>query len=137
MITSRRKVLGMLSSMPVVGRSLASKFQSEAAASSLAGLAGAGSLAGPQECAPPNRKFPEITMKLPWVQDALRDLYYEQNRRVGYIDPDLAVLKSFSLNAKICFQRQRNVERQLLEVVEEPFWKRWDKLMAKIHGFIS
>lgn len=48
-------------------------------------------------------------LKMPGLRSQIESLFYENNRCVSRIDPDIAVLRSFSLNAKIAFQRQRNV----------------------------
>lgn len=51
------------------------------------------------------------------------DELFAEQRTVFTVDPDIAVLKSFSDMAKITFQRQRNVERALAELQDE----RWDR----------
>lgn len=40
-------------------------------------------------------------------------LIYQQKKRVGLIDADISVHKSFSMNAMIAFQRQRNVASEM------------------------
>jgi len=40
-------------------------------------------------------------LRLPWVRAEATSLLYEQNRHVYALDADLAVLRSFSLAAKI------------------------------------
>lgn len=47
------------------------------------------------------------------LREQIESLIYENNRFVNRIDPDIAVLRSYSLNAKIAFQRQRNVALDL------------------------
>jgi hypothetical protein len=58
----------------------------------------------------------------------VEELLYEEEYRVGRIDPDIAVLRSFSLNAKITFQRQRNVALRKKILQEGESWKRLNKL---------
>lgn len=62
------------------------------------------------------------------------DLIREDERAsgVGYIDPDIAVYKSFSLNAKIVFQRQRNVQRRYERLTTDYPWSRLNALLRKI-----
>lgn len=63
---------------------------------------------------------------------------FARNRNVSYIDLDLATKRSFSLAAKVTYQRQRNVERQIEEDSHEdgPFWQRPDTLIRKAAGFL-
>lgn len=68
---------------------------------------------------------------------ALREEYiaamYERNRHVGSLDLDLATKRSFSLAAKVTYQRQRNVERQIEDEshADGPPWARPDQLIRK------
>lgn len=50
---------------------------------------------------------------IPAVRREMESIAYESERHVPYLDPDIAAFRSFSLNAKIVYQRQRNVERAL------------------------
>lgn len=47
------------------------------------------------------------------LRSEVESVFYEDYRVIGRIDPDIAVLRSLSLNAKIAFQRQRIVARNL------------------------
>lgn len=44
---------------------------------------------------------------------AIRASLFEQNKIITVLDTDLATKRSFSLAAKIAFQRQRNVEAEM------------------------
>lgn len=49
----------------------------------------------------------------------LEAILYEEHRSVHNLDPDLAANRSFSLAAKVCYQRQRNVQRAIEYTVKE------------------
>lgn len=51
-----------------------------------------------------------------WFEDEIR----ERNRHVGYLDPDIASKRSWSMNVKIVTQRQRNVERAKRDAIDGP-----------------
>lgn len=48
----------------------------------------------------------------------IKDELAEQNKFVHVIDPDIAIMRSWSDMAKITFQRQRNIERAFEELQE-------------------
>jgi hypothetical protein len=50
---------------------------------------------------------------------AVRAMLFEQHKVVTVLDTDLAVNRSFSLSAKIAFQRQRNVDAELKRMTAE------------------
>lgn len=55
-------------------------------------------------------KLIRLACKVPQLYSELESELYRSHKHIGSIDPDLASMKSFSLAAKITFQRQRNVE---------------------------
>lgn len=66
----------------------------------------------------------------------IESLYFEQEKSISKIDPDIAVLRSVSLNAKIAYQRERNVRVRLNGLGEpEGWWGRYNKFMKKAFGF--
>jgi hypothetical protein len=71
----------------------------------------------------------------PQKRAELRSLMFERNRHVPSIDPDIACYRSFSLNAKVTFQRQRNVERGFQEDLGESGWQRWQEAARKLIGW--
>jgi hypothetical protein len=84
---------------------------------------------------------PRALKKL-WQVPALRDEYeslmFERNQRVGYIDLDLATKRSFSLAAKVAYQRQRNVARDIADDMvtwEEGRWGKTAALLKRAVGF--
>ncbi len=52
----------------------------------------------------------------------LESLYFESERNVSQIDPDISVLRSISLSAKIAYQRQRNVSKRLDGLMDVEGW---------------
>lgn len=70
-----------------------------------------------------------ILKTVPELAEQVRTQYYEDHRRITYIDPDIDVYRSFSTAAKIVYQRQRDVERSIAEITTEhltdrPYYKR-------------
>lgn len=51
-----------------------------------------------------------------WFEDDVR----HRNWQVGYLDPDIASKRSWSMNVKIATQRQRNIERAKREALDGP-----------------
>ena len=69
----------------------------------------------------------------PDLYEAARSTCFYNNRNVDHIDPDIAVLKSLSPMAKVTFQRQRNVEREMA------YWSNQEDMSItdRIHAAIS
>lgn len=53
----------------------------------------------------------KMALSDPTVQAFFEEDIYRRTRRIAYIDPDLLNKRSFSDAAKICFQRQRDMQR--------------------------
>jgi hypothetical protein len=138
---NRRNVLSLLGSLPVVGPKLAPQLAQKLADDNKAALLGGVRASG---LGPPPTPLEgqghytqrQLALQLPWVRDELRSLFYERHHTISYLDPDLAVLKSVSLSAKICYQRQRNVEREINEFVTVPIWHRMSTLLDKIRSLL-
>lgn len=75
-----------------------------------------------------------MAMHLPQIREHVRSVIFEEQQHVGYIDADIAVLRSFSLNAKVTYQRQRNVERRLYQLQHEWPWQRMNTIVSKAIG---
>lgn len=118
--------------LALVGLSPFGKAAAEAAAADLAGLdfgprmggSGGASPAPPMGMQTASDQVAETTPKAwqfraamanPALRAAIEDTLYEEERFVSYIDMDLATKRSFSLAAKVTFQRQRNVERRMTQ----------------------
>lgn len=142
---NRRKVLGLLGAVPVVGPSLAAKLQHETKSAGLAAIQTNGLSYGSSGGVPPAEmgeftplalQQKRLAMQLPWVRSAVEEALREQCHYVGALDPDLAILKSVSLSAKICYQRQRNIERAINSYGREQPWMKLQSLWHKISGII-
>lgn len=141
---SRRKALGLLGAIPVVGPAMAAKLQNEANAgkfSNLAGAAGTPALGGyhnstkqasPDIMGQGGSISRKVAINLPWFREELETLMAENHRYVNHLDPDLAVLRSISLSAKIVYQRKRNIARAMQNYTEDEPWEKLNKLWARI-----
>ncbi len=67
-------------------------------------------------------------------REAIRAILFEEYKLVGAIDHDIASKRSFSLAAKVTFQRQRNVERRIDEMQAAYPHERINKI---IRGFLG
>lgn len=147
---------GFLKLLPVAG--LAGKAAAEDAATRLAGLGttglaqnvGGGFAAEGLGCASNQvqpaslaqgsaisvdvrRKIIQRVLRLPNLRGELESILYEDQRHVGFIDPDLAAKRSFSLAAKVTFQRQRNVERALQnQVYQDSTYQRVERWTERV-----
>lgn len=69
-------------------------------------------------------------------RDVYTSLLFQRHRWIGYIDVDLATKRSFSLAAKVTYQRQRNVAREIAEdTAESPLWQRGEAYVRRAVGW--
>jgi hypothetical protein len=127
----RRKFFQVFTAAPLVAKQAA-----EQVAGRLAGMADLDmpGFGVPRGSAPSSSAEPSTTdFQRAFLDRALRPqlerLIYEEERYIGRIDPDLAVLRSFSLSAKIAFQRQKNVALRIEQMQQEWPWQRLNKLV--------
>lgn len=74
----------------------------------------------------------KLVGKLPgFVEEQLR----EQAKYISTLDPDIAVLRSFSLNAKVAWQRERNYERLIATAHRQGPWETAMQAFEKVAGF--
>ena len=66
-----------------------------------------------------------------WELDRIR----RDNRSVYSLDPDIAALRSFSLNVKIGMQRERNIERAVTNMKEYAARAAQEETFRERHGF--
>lgn len=135
----RRKVLQMLGvssvAAPLTARMEAQKLTAQLAnVQGIGGLQGHGPIDNPS---PPtsglsyeNRKI--ALLNFPTIRAELESLLYEAHSHIYRIDADIAVKKSFSLNAKITFQRQRNVAKAMEDQVNGWRWNRLENFWSTI-----
>jgi hypothetical protein len=140
---NRRTIMGLLPSVPFVGRRLAGDLVKGAADLRPPGgvLSGAGDQAGtvPEQAIRQNlqlmprwRAWRQM-LDNPTMREAVESYAWEQHRRVSHIDPDIEVYRSFSPMAKIAFQRQRNVEQMMQGLTAEPKETVWNATVEKIN----
>jgi hypothetical protein len=119
----------------------AAKKAAEQAASSLSGMSIGGLMQGGTSAMCGEAQLSVSTAPLHWpkaledraLRAELESIYYERERAVRLIDPDLACLRSLSLSAKIAYQRERNVHRAVNDLIDgRGWWGRFDKLSRKI-----
>lgn len=83
------------------------------------------------EAAVPSPSQIKTALNVLGLREEVEGMLYQQQRSVYALDPDIAVHRSFSLNAKIAFQRHRNVARQI-EDMTEGYW--WNRMMDRLRG---
>lgn len=140
-MTNRRSFLQLLGVAPIAGKKVAeetvARLSGVAMAPSGRTMSGGKSAQAWPADNPPQTFDSQAAFKRAigstLFRDELTSLLYDQHRQVNAIDPDIAVYRSFSLNAKIAFQRQRNVARQIPTLVGEasPF-SRMHLLLRKV-----
>lgn len=59
----------------------------------------------------------------------------ERSKYVGHLDPDIAALHSFSLNAKIAWQRERNYEREVERFRHMGWYESAQSAFSRLTGF--
>ena len=116
---SRRSFLRVMGAAPLVAKTAA-----EEAAKSLAGIglssgvqlnpamSQAGIPVGANYTHPSAANISQMLLDKAF-RELVEEAAYQNNRHVSYIDHDLASKRSFSLAAKVTFQRQRNVAREV------------------------
>lgn len=121
---------------------LAAKKAADAAAAELSGtiIAGHGNWYGSGDAPSNGSSGMDEPTKTDWRRMLSNDVnrsevesvMFEDERKVGFIEPDIAVARSYSLNAKIAYQRQRNVERRLRQLQEEWPWQKLEGIGKRI-----
>jgi hypothetical protein len=147
---NRRKFFGMMAAAPAAAKGAADMAVAELSRIGVGSLGatqlGVGSYGVPTGSYPvscgPNRLFDprEVMRKAladPKQRAAMASLLFEKHRSVGVIDPDIACYRSFSLNAKVAYQRQRNVERDLQEETAAQWYENMSTIRDKIFGFLK
>lgn len=125
MEASRRKFFGIAAVSPFAAKKAVEETAMQLVQGSALGRGYAG------ECASvptgPSRTPKDFARAFldPKFRSAMEAAAFNNNRHVTYIEHDIASKRSFSLAAKITFQRQRNVERELSSYVAEPqyYWQ--------------
>jgi hypothetical protein len=132
---TRRKLAVAFGSLPFVGKAIAKE--------AMTGLTGGNTSPYPPRPPVGPYGYPGVEAAKQQLKDAIRKPFisrqqatklllqnkellseitsqmYEHERIINHIDPDINIYKSFSPMAKITFQRQRNVQRQLHNLTGE------------------
>lgn len=132
MKATRRRFFALAGSAPI-----AAKVAADKAVADLTGVAHGGngmSFGNPSGMLEVTNDQYRMAFLNPFTRGAIESLVYEQERCIGVLDVDLAACRSFSMAAKITFQRQRNVERRIKDMSEGYSWDRLTKLVKKAIG---
>lgn len=79
------------------------------------------------------RQILKLALKDPDIKRQLDSLMMQTHRTVMWLDADLAVNRSMSLAAKICYQRRRNVEHDLKQELDRTNpWSRMQRFVGKL-----
>lgn len=79
------------------------------------------------------RQILKLAIKDPDVKRQLNSLMMQTHRTVMWLDADLAMNRSMSLAAKICYQRQRNVDRDIRQELDRVNpWSRLQRFLGQI-----
>jgi hypothetical protein len=142
---NRRRFFGLMAAAPVAARTVAESAAADLSRVRVSGLVDGGAIASGGSFGGPVTNSPMVDPRAmlkralldPNKRAEIESMLFERNQAVGAIDSDLACYRSFSLNAKIAFQRQRNVQRALQEELGEATWQRWHELYRKVTGWLS
>jgi hypothetical protein len=124
----RRKLLSAFATAPLAARAAV-----EDAAEKLARIDTSGIGSYTPHAAHEDEKRAQIARALlnPLMRRSVEEiLYRDECRYVESIDADLVAMRSWSLAAKITFQRRRNVERRLRVMQHGWTWDRLGKLLG-------
>ena len=123
-MTSRRSVLQLIGLSPVAAP-LAAKAARDKAIGELSGITnmpygapmpgiGASPSLGQDDWKKKVLRFLAEKAIPEWLDEELR----ERHKQVGFLDPDIACKRSWSMNVKIATQRERNIEAARRNVLE-------------------
>lgn len=144
----RRSFLALMGAAPIAARTAASELVAKQAGISSTGLASYGLRGGeagqsigtvilPNMPGRPIHEVWQQAFKLyPAIRAEQESALFEQER-VAVLDPDIAVHRSFSMAAKIAYQRQRNVARRLEEMQSPPRWQKSETMFQRIAGMLK
>jgi hypothetical protein len=139
----RRSFLGLFAASPLAAKVAADKALADATGMIANGAAGMGNSsppfgnpAGASEVAPDIRRSRIADFfKRSGVPDWELDRIKRDSRFVYGLDPDIAALRSFSMNVKIGMQRERNVQRELERMKGQNVYEQMRDDFRKKHGF--
>ena len=131
---TRRRFFSLMGASPLVAKVAADKTVADISGLNISGLGTNDGLPIPSSDAPSTAQY-RMALSNPTLRSVIEGMLYEDERKVYQIDSDLAAMKSWSLNAKITFQRQRVVETRIKYMREEHSWNRIQRFVMKALGF--
>lgn len=109
---TRRKFFGFMAATPLAAKQVAEESAAKLAGISTDGLTYGGVFPSATEDGFTSEQFATSLLN-PILKSQIESLLFQQYKSVGGLDYDIACHKSFSLAAKIAFQRQRNVAQAM------------------------
>lgn len=140
----RRALLRFLPVTPLAAKVAADKAVGELSGMMVSGAEGLGAAGVPvgqpgnaSEVAPDIRRsrIADFWKRFGGLPDWEVERIQRDARHVYCLDPDIAALRSFSMNAKICMQRERNVQREIERVQGQTAYEELRDNFRKKHGF--
>ena len=132
---TRRRFFALAGTTPLAAKAAIDKTISDLTGVAISGN-GAFPVGGvPSSIAEPGPDQYKLALFNPLTRRAIEEILYEQERHVGRLDVDLASYRSFSMAAKITFQRQRNVEQRMRDLTKDYSWNRLAGIARKALGF--
>lgn len=135
MIANRRRFLGFMAASPIAGRKLAQETAERLSGIAMHAPGWLDTGGDPTASSDITHLQWRALLKIPQARAAITAQLFERERTVHRIDHDLAVKRSFSLAAKIAYQRERNVARELSLLEEQYPWQRLQNVGKKFLGF--
>jgi len=146
----RRGFLRVLGLAPIAGKAAVDQIVADQAGLAHGALNGLGAQNGSISAGPPLPRVDDDPLPLSAGDKASRifgllkkaglpswerERIARENKHVYSLDPDLAALRSFSMNVKIATQRQRNIERELDRLRYQSTYQAHVEKFRRRHGF--
>ena len=130
MVLARRSFLRVLAATPLATKSMSEKATAKAVGINIDEIGQYGSpIQGTVGGVSTSQYKYALSNKT--IKELYESQLYQANKSVSYSDIDLANKRSFSLAAKITFQRQRNVERELDNVQNGYPWAKLQNIITR------
>lgn len=129
---TRRRFFAIAGTSPLAAKAAVDKTISDLTGVSLNGVDNTGGV--PSAIADVTPDQYKLVIFNPISRRAIEEILYEQERHVGRLDVDLASYRSFSMAARIAFQRQRNVEQRMIDLQRDYSWNRLSGIARKLFG---
>lgn len=136
----RRGFLGALVAAPFAGRATAEQIakQSKIATGGLVPRSDVFNymFTTPGSRTPDKEMWREAFELFPALRNERESIFFAEET-VSSIDPDIAVYRSFSLNAKIAYQRQRNVAHKMQKLQQETSYEQAKGIANRVLSLLS